>query len=90
MVLPLTMVDNSDFPPSRLTGPSDSPYDKETVPSAIWEHNDLRVGQLNFYIRTEVEKHPEAFGPGWETFRLQTFPTSTGGRRGRARDRSIR
>src|SRR6266567_1010077 len=23
---------------------------------AIWEHNDLRVGQLNFYIRTEVEK----------------------------------
>src|ERR1051326_1267765 len=24
---------------------------------AIWEHNDLRVGQINFYLRTEVEKH---------------------------------
>jgi hypothetical protein len=41
---------------------------------AIWEHNDLRVGQLNFYIRMEVEKHLGAFGPGWETFRQQTFP----------------
>src|ERR1051326_5139657 len=26
-------------------------------PGAIWEHNDLRVGQINFYLRTEVEKH---------------------------------
>ncbi len=42
--------------------------------AALWEHNDLRVGQLNFYIRTEVEKHLGRFGPGWETFRLQTFP----------------
>ena len=41
---------------------------------AIWEHNDLRVGQLNFYIRMEVEKHLGAFGPGLETFRQQTFP----------------
>src|SRR2546421_10550094 len=41
--------------------------------AALWEHNDLR-GQLNFYIRTEVEKHLGRFGPGWETFRLQTFP----------------
>jgi hypothetical protein len=24
--------DNSDFAPSRLTGHSDSPYDRETVP----------------------------------------------------------
>jgi hypothetical protein len=40
---------------------------------AIWEHNDLRVGQLNFYIRTEVEKHLDGVGPGWEAFRLQTF-----------------
>lgn len=40
---------------------------------AIWEHNDLRVGQLNFYIRTEVEKHLGGLGPGWETFRFQTF-----------------
>jgi hypothetical protein len=41
--------------------------------AAIWEHNDLRVGQLNFYLRTEVERHLGRFGPGWETFRLQTF-----------------
>ncbi len=40
---------------------------------SIWEHNDLRVGQINFYIRTEIEKHLGVFGPGWETFRLQTF-----------------
>lgn len=40
---------------------------------AIWEHNDLRVGQLNFYIRTEVEKHLGSLGPGWEAFRLQKF-----------------
>src|SRR5947209_14135680 len=42
---------------------------------AIWEHNDLRVGQINFYIRTEVEKHLGRFAPGWETFRRQTFRT---------------
>ena len=42
---------------------------------AIWEHNDLRVGQINFYIRTEVEKHLGALGPGWETFRSKTFPS---------------
>src|SRR6266566_8346119 len=42
--------------------------------AALWEHNDLRVGQINFYIRMEVEKHLGAFGPGWETFRQQTFP----------------
>src|SRR5947209_18568770 len=40
---------------------------------AIWEHNDLRVGQINFYIRTEVETHLGSLGPGWETFRLKTF-----------------
>jgi hypothetical protein len=40
---------------------------------ALWEHNDLRVGQINFYVRTEVEKHLGKFGPGWETFRLKTF-----------------
>jgi hypothetical protein len=40
---------------------------------ALWEHNDLRVGQINFYIRTEVEQHLGKFGPGWETFRLKTF-----------------
>ena len=40
---------------------------------ALWEHNDLRVGQINFYIRTEVEKHLGKFEPGWETFRLKTF-----------------
>src|SRR5947209_11677955 len=40
---------------------------------AIWEHNDLRVGQINFYIRTEVEKHLGALGPGRESFRLKTF-----------------
>jgi hypothetical protein len=32
-ILPLTVVDNSDFPPPRLTDPSDSPYDQETVPA---------------------------------------------------------
>ncbi len=42
---------------------------------AIWEHNDLRVGQINFYIRIEVEKHLGALGPGWETFRSKTFPS---------------
>src|SRR6266480_5494904 len=42
---------------------------------AIWEHNDLRIGQINFYIRTEVEKHLGALGPGWETFRSKTFPS---------------
>ena len=42
---------------------------------AIWEHNDLRVGQINFYIRTEVEKHLGALGPGWESFRSKTFPS---------------
>jgi hypothetical protein len=40
---------------------------------SIWEHNNLRVGQINFFIRTEIEKHLGVFGPGWETFRLQTF-----------------
>ena len=40
---------------------------------AIWEHNDLRVGQLNFYIRTEIEKLFGDAVPGWETFRLRTF-----------------
>jgi hypothetical protein len=40
---------------------------------AIWEHNDLRVGQINFYIRTEVEKLFGDTVPGWETFRLRTF-----------------
>ena len=42
---------------------------------AIWEHNDLRVGQINFYIRTEVEKHLGELGPGWEIFRSNTFPS---------------
>jgi len=42
---------------------------------AIWEHNDLRVGQINFYIRTEVEKHLGVLGPGWEAFRSKTFPS---------------
>ena len=45
---------------------------------AIWEHNDLRVGQLNFYIRLEVEKHLGNFAPGWEAFRLQTFRSGQG------------
>ena len=40
---------------------------------AIWEHNDMRVGQITFYLRTEVEKHLGALGPGWETFRSRTF-----------------
>lgn len=40
---------------------------------AIWEHNDLRVGQINFYIRTEVEKLFGDTVPGWETFRLRMF-----------------
>lgn len=42
---------------------------------AIWEHNDLRVGQINFYLRSEVEKHLGALGPGWEAFRSRTFPS---------------
>lgn len=42
---------------------------------AIWEHNDLRVGQITFYIRTEVEQHLGALGPGWEAFRAKTFPS---------------
>jgi hypothetical protein len=29
----LSVVDHSDFPPPRLIGPSDSPYDQETVPA---------------------------------------------------------
>lgn len=40
---------------------------------AIWEHNDLRIGQINFYLRSEVEKHLGALGPGWEAFRSGTF-----------------
>lgn len=40
---------------------------------AIWEHNDLRVGQINFYLRTEVEKHLGLLGPGWEAFRSGAF-----------------
>src|SRR6266566_6131317 len=50
---------------------------------AIWEHNDLRIGQINFYIRTEVEKHLGALGPGWETFRSKTFPSRHRPRRSR-------
>ena len=42
---------------------------------AIWEHNDLRIGQINFYIRTELDKHLGVLGPGWETFRSKTFPS---------------
>ena len=42
---------------------------------ATWEHNDLRVGQINYYLRTELEKHLGALGPGWETFRSKTFPS---------------
>lgn len=54
----------------------------------IWEHNDLRVGQINFYIRTEIEKHLGIFGPGWETFRLQTFlPVERQYRRDRGKQR---
>lgn len=54
----------------------------------IWEHNDLRVGQINFYIRTKIEKHMGVFGPGWETFRLQTFlPAERHFRRVRGRQR---
>lgn len=41
--------------------------------AAIWAHNDLRIGQLNFYIRTELEKYFGRFGPGWEAFRHQVF-----------------
>ena len=33
LVLPLTMVDNSDLSPFRLTASSDSPYDKDTIPA---------------------------------------------------------
>jgi copper chaperone CopZ len=33
LALPHSMVDNSDFAPTRLTGQSDPPYDKETIPA---------------------------------------------------------
>jgi hypothetical protein len=41
----------------------------------LWEHNDLRVGQITMYIHTEVEKHLGKLGPGWESFRAKTFST---------------
>lgn len=47
----------------------------------LWEHNDLRVGQINLYIHTEVEKHLGRLGPGWETFRARTFPARSRRRR---------
>src|SRR6266446_3053586 len=55
---------------------------------STWEHNDLRVGQINFFIRTEIEKHLGVFGPGWETFRLQTFrPAQRQYRRARSKQK---
>lgn len=40
---------------------------------AIWTHNDLRIGQINQYIRMELEKYLSGLGPGWETYRRHTF-----------------
>ncbi len=37
------MVDNSDFPPSRLTSHCDSPYDKETVPATPFQAARIRM-----------------------------------------------
>src|SRR5215469_5647961 len=36
-VLLLMVVDNSDFPPPHLTGPSDYPYDRETAPATSFK-----------------------------------------------------
>jgi hypothetical protein len=35
---------------------------------AIWEQNDVRVAQIDYFICTEVEKHLDRLGSGWETF----------------------
>lgn len=41
--------------------------------AASWESNDLRIGQINWYIQTVVEQRLGDLGPGWETFRRQAF-----------------
>jgi hypothetical protein len=47
--------------------------------AAMWEHNDLRIGQINFYIRTELEPHLGTLGPGWETFRRDKYVRRSSG-----------
>lgn len=41
--------------------------------AASWTHNDLRIGQIDYFIQTEVEKHLGGLAPGWEDFRRRTF-----------------
>jgi len=58
---------------------------------AIWEHNDLRVGQINSCIRTEVEQHLGKFGSDGKRFDLRRFRPTTGvkGIRGLQQNRNI-
>jgi hypothetical protein len=41
--------------------------------AALWAHNDLRIGQINYYIRTVIEQNVHSIEPGWEGFRRQAF-----------------
>jgi hypothetical protein len=40
---------------------------------AMWEHNDLRIGQISSYIRKVVEPRFTEEQPGWEAYRRSTF-----------------
>lgn len=45
--------------------------------AAAWEHNDLRIGQINWYIQSVIEQHLGDLGPGWEYFRRQAFRSAS-------------
>lgn len=53
--------------------------------AGMWAHNDLRIGQINYYIQAVIEKHLGDYGPGWEVFRRQTFHPA--GQRKASKDR---
>ncbi len=38
-----------------------------------WQQQDLRIGQISYYIRRELEQHMEPYGIGWEHFRKRHF-----------------
>jgi hypothetical protein len=40
--------------------------------AALWSHNDLRIGQINYFIRTELEMHLGDL-PKWEAYRRRSF-----------------
>lgn len=57
--------------------------------AAAWGHNDLRIGQINWYFQSVVEKHLTSLGPGWEIFRRTTFNSKRNRAFRRQRDHSI-